>query len=131
MKYWIALVLALVLNAAANLMMKFGSVGLKASLEADPRRDMGTLAGMLAHNWVLVLGLFFFATNVLFYTYALQVVKISIAYPIMVTGGFAIIAVVAWLALRETLTPMQWGGIALIMLGVFLVAREARYAAGA
>lgn len=131
MKYWIALLMALVLNAAANLMMKFGSVGLKASLAADPRRDAGTLVGILAHNWILVLGLFCFATNVLLYTYALQVIKISVAYPIMVTGGFAIIAFVAWLALRETLTPMQWGGIALIMVGVFLVAREARSAAGA
>ena len=131
MRYGIALLMALLLNAAANLMMKFGSVGLRASLAADPRRDMGTLAGMLAHNWILVLGLFCFATNVLLYTYALQVIKISIAYPIMVAGGFAIIAVVAWLALKETLTPMQWGGIALILIGVFLVAREARTAAGA
>lgn len=126
MKYWIALVLALVLNAAANLMMKFGSVGLKASLEADPRRDAGALAGMLAHNWILVLGLFFFATNVLLYTYALQVVKISIAYPIMVTGGFAIIALVAWRYLGESLSTMQWGGIALILIGVYLVAREVK-----
>lgn len=126
MKYWIALALALVLNAAANLMMKFGSLGMKASLQAEPRRDLSTLAGLVAHNWILVLGLCFFATNVLLYTYALQVVKISVAYPIMVAGGFAIIAVVAWLALRETLTPVQWGGIALILMGVFLVAREVK-----
>jgi multidrug transporter EmrE-like cation transporter len=126
MKYGIALVLALVLNAAANLMMKFGSVGLRDSLQADPRRDAGTLAGMLAHNWILVLGLFFFATNVLLYTYALQVIKISVAYPIMVSGGFAIIALVAWLGLKETLTPVQWGGIALILIGVYLVARDVK-----
>jgi multidrug transporter EmrE-like cation transporter len=128
MRYGIALVLALVLNAAANLMMKFGSVGLKASLQADPRRDMGTLADMLAHNWILVLGLFFFATNVLLYTYALQVIKISVAYPIMVTGGFAIIAVVAWRYLGESLSTLQWGGIALILVGVYLVAREVKMA---
>jgi len=131
MKYWIALVMALLLNAAANLMMKFGSVGMKASLQAHPHPDARTLAGMLAQNWILFVGLLFFASNVLLYTYALQVIKISIAYPIMVTGGFAIIALVAWAALRETLTPMQWGGIALILIGVFLVAREARNAAGA
>jgi multidrug transporter EmrE-like cation transporter len=130
MKYWIALLLALLLNATANLMMKFGSVGLKASLSAVKGRDPATLVRILAQNWILVLGLCFFAANALLYAYALQAIKISIAYPIMVTVGFAIIAVVAWLALKETLTSMQWGGIMLILVGVYLVAREAR-AAGA
>ncbi|HOB73344.1 MAG TPA: SMR family transporter [Phycisphaerae bacterium] len=126
MKYWIALVLALTLNATANLMMKFGSVGMKASLQATPRRDLGTLAGILAQNWVLVLGLFFFAANVVLYTYALQVIKISVAYPIMVTVGFAIIAVIAWRYLGESLSPAQWAGIGLILVGVYLVARDVR-----
>lgn len=130
MKYWIALSLALVLNATANLMMKFGSVGVKADLEATPGRDVGTLAKVLAQNWVLVLGLFFFAANVVFYTYALQAIKISVAYPIMVTVGFAIIAVVAWMGLRETLLPVQWAGIVLILIGVYLVTRGEFGAAG-
>jgi multidrug transporter EmrE-like cation transporter len=129
MKYWIALFLALVLNAMANLMMKFGSVGLKAALQANPRRDVAALAGILAQNWVLVLGLLFFASNVVLYTYALQTIKISVAYPIMVTVGFAIIAVVAWRCLGESLSPVQWGGIVLILIGVYLVAREVKIAA--
>jgi multidrug transporter EmrE-like cation transporter len=126
MRYWIALILALVLNATANLLMKVGSTGLKTALHNDPRRDVGALAGILVHNWALFLGLFFFATNVLLYTYALQTIKISVAYPIMVAAGFAIIAVVAWRYLNESLSPVQWGGIALILVGVYLVAREVR-----
>ena len=123
MKYSIALVLALILNATANLMMKigvrrFGPSGI--TMEQGP----WALASALLSNWVLILGLTCFAFNVLFYTYALSGIKISIAYPIMVSGGFVIIAIVAWMYLGETLAWGQWVGILFIMLGVYLVARQ-------
>jgi len=122
MKYWIALVLALTLNAAANLMMKFG-VRRYDEVRAHLEPGLIPLAGSLLTNWVLVAGLMCFAVNVAFYTYSLSGLKISIAYPIMVSGGFAIIAVVAWKYLNETLSYGQWAGIAFILIGVFLVAR--------
>ena len=123
MKYAIALALALTLNAAANLMMKFG---VKRFGESGLTLDRGAAAAAhaLLTNWVLVVGLFCFAINVAVYTYALSGIQISVAYPIMVSGGFAIIAVVAWGYLAETLSPGQWAGVAMILLGVFLVARE-------
>jgi drug/metabolite transporter (DMT)-like permease len=43
----------------------------------------------------------------------------------MVTGGFAIIVVVAGVMLGERLSAPQWAGVAAILLGVFLVARDA------
>lgn len=122
MKYWIALVLALILNAAANLMMKFG-VRRYDEARSHLEPGAGPLALCLLTNWVLIAGLMFFAINVAFYTYSLSGLKISVAYPIMVSGGFAIIAIVAWRWLGETLSYDQWAGIALILVGVFLVAR--------
>ena len=55
----------------------------------------------------------------------MQKLPISVAYPIMFTCGFAIIVTVAGVILRERLTPLQWVGVAAILLGVFLVARDA------
>ncbi|MBP7937287.1 MAG: hypothetical protein KA354_21800 [Phycisphaerae bacterium] len=129
MKYWIALTLALTLNATANLMMKFG---VQRYNEARPHLEPGLapLVRCLLTNWVLVAGLICFAVNVAFYTYSLSGLKISIAYPIMVSGGFALIAIVAWKYLHETLSSGQWAGIALILVGVFLVAREMKNPAG-
>ena len=122
MKYWIALALALVLNSAANLMMKFGVKRLGVpGVAVGPGGGAG-LAALLT-NWVLIAGLLCFATNVVFYLYALSGIKISIAYPLMVGGGFAIIALVAWRFLGETLSPVQWIGIGLILVGVWLVAQ--------
>lgn len=125
MRYAIALLLALSLNATANLMMKFG---VKRFGESGVATQQGPAAaiGALATNWVLVVGLICFAVNVAFYTYALSGIKISVAYPIMVSGGFAIIALVAWRYLGETLTVAQWAGVAMILAGVVLVAREMR-----
>jgi multidrug transporter EmrE-like cation transporter len=77
-------------------------------------------------NPVLVIGLACFALNAAFYMYALQskALKISVAYPIMVGGGFALIALAARLhpALSERLTWGQWAGVAFVLLGIMLIA---------
>jgi multidrug transporter EmrE-like cation transporter len=123
-KHVIALLLALTLNASANLMLK---VGARRFGEGDLSLDRGLvpLATAVLGNWVLILGLCCFAVNVLFYTYALSAdfMKVSMAYPIMVSGGFVIIAVVAWRYLGETMSAAQWVGVGLILFGVVLVAQ--------
>jgi len=125
MRYAVALIMALTLNATANLMMKFGIERFKAS-GVSMTQGTGTVLLALLSNWVLLLGLCFFASNVVLYTYALKGFPISTAYPIMVSAGFAIIAIVAWKYLGETLSRGQWVGVFCIMLGVYLVAREMR-----
>lgn len=129
MRYLLALAFALVLNAGANLMMKFGVKRMDGnSLHLD--QGFSGIVQALINNWVLILGLFCFATNVLFYTYALKKIPISLAYPVMVGAGFAIIAVVAWRYLGESLSVGQWLGVGLILMGIVLVAREMRPAVG-
>ena len=122
------LVVALVLNAGANLLLKFHDRYMKPT-------DL-TLTGAASlwpfflNNWLLWLGLLCFASNVIFYRIALGKLPISVAYPIMVGAGFAIIAVVAWRFLGETLSVGQWAGVALILAGIVLVAREVNPATG-
>ena len=127
MKYAIALVVALVLNAAANLMIRFGMKAMDAQLDGAGIMDGGVpgLIRLLLQNWILLVGLTCFALNVVFYAYALQKLPISMAYPIMVTGGFVIIVTVAGLMLKERLSMIQWVGVAAIFIGVTLVAKDA------
>ncbi|RJP34096.1 MAG: cation transporter [Phycisphaerales bacterium] len=123
MKYFLALGCALLFNAAANLMMKAGMAGIA---ERGGVMKDGPVAAVLAvlGNPVLVIGLTCFALNAACYMYALQcpALKISIAYPLMVGGGYAIIATVAYLFMSERLTPGQWIGVTLILAGVITVA---------
>lgn len=125
MQHWIALLTAMVLNALANLLVKIGAKNLEA--------QGGMLAGGAAEglrrfvsNPTILLGLFFFGTNVLLYIYALQgrSLKITVAYPIMVGGGFVIISLVARFhpVLAERLTSGQWAGIVLVLVGIMLLA---------
>ncbi|HRX87384.1 MAG TPA: hypothetical protein P5572_20350 [Phycisphaerae bacterium] len=125
MKYVVALVGALTLNAVANLCMKMGMKTVEAGGGMLAGGPVGALKTILTSP-VLLAGLICFGSNAFLYMYALQsrTLKISLAYPIMVGGGYAIIAVVAALApnLRERMSPGQWVGVAMILLGVVLVA---------
>ncbi len=127
MKHAIALVVALLLNASANLMIKFGmrSMGLELA-GASPLADgpIG-LVKLLLRHWMVLAGLACFGLNVVFYAFALQKLPISIAYPIMVTTGFAIIVAVAGSMLGERLSATQWVGVVIILAGVALVAKDA------
>ena len=127
MKYVIALIIALSLNAAANLMMKFGMRAIDLELSGGNALSGGVsgLVRLLLRHWVLLVGILCFALNIVFYTFALQKLAISVAYPIMVASGFGIIAVVASMMLGERLSGVQWLGVVAILLGVTLVAKDA------
>ena len=127
MKYVVALIIALSLNAAANLMIKFGMRGIDLELHgSSPMAEgiVGLIRLMLRH-WVLLAGLLCFALNVVFYVFSLQKLPISVAYPIMVASGFGIIVTVAGSMLGERLSVVQWVGVAAILFGVALVAKDA------
>jgi multidrug transporter EmrE-like cation transporter len=126
-KYAIALVVALLLNASANLMIKFGMRAIDLELQGAGIMSDGAfgVVKLLVRHWILLVGLGCFAANVVFYAFALQKLPISVAYPVMVTTGFAIIVVVAGSLLHERLTAIQWVGVAAILVGVTLVAKDA------
>ncbi|MFQ5592146.1 MAG: hypothetical protein ACE5HE_13365 [Phycisphaerae bacterium] len=127
MQYVIALMIALVLNAAANLLMK---VGMKSVEQSGGILHDGLVPALktVVTSATLMGGLFCFAVNAGFYMYALQskALKISIAYPVMVGGGFALIAVTARLhpALSERLTPGQIAGVLLVIAGIVVIAAQ-------
>jgi multidrug transporter EmrE-like cation transporter len=51
-------------------------------------------------------------------------VPLSLAYPIMTSGGFLIVVTASAILLRESLSVPQMFGIALIIAGVILVASQ-------
>jgi len=112
---YVFLGIALALNATANVLLKLGAA------------DVGSLAGpsligRLVTNYYLLAGLALFALNVVFYVLALTRLNLSIAYPIMMAGGVAIIIAASILLLQETLTIRQLIGLSLLIVGIVLVA---------
>lgn len=124
MKYVAALIAALLLNATANLLIKAAARGME---EAGGLLSGGILPAirMVATNWLFLVGVVCFGLNLLAYLYSLQRLDISLAYPIMVSCGYAIIVVVARF-MGERLAAAQWVGIGLMLVGVWLVGTSVR-----
>ncbi len=117
--HMIALVFALIANAAANVMIKAGM----RSQEVDLGEPVAALKMMIT-NPLVIGGVILFAMNIVSYAYVLTRVPLSLAYPIMTSGGFLIVVTASAILLRESLSVPQMFGIALIIGGVILVASQ-------
>ena len=109
------------LNAAAQLLLKAGVSHLGVI-----RLQFNTI---LSAGWKLAFephilgGLACYVVSVVVWILALSRVQVSIAYP-MLSLGYVVTAVVAWALLGEALSAMRLTGIAVIIVGVYLVARS-------
>lgn len=120
---WFLLLTALVLNASANVLIKYSAMR-SAPLAGELSGQLSTaqrLQGLL--HPAFIIGLTLFALNVFAYQAALRSLKLSMAYPIMVSGGYLIILVASWLLFHERLQAIQYAGVALIVAGIWLVVR--------
>ena len=111
---YVLLAIALLLNALANTLLKIGASHLQGTADAS-------IWLRLAGNPYLLFGLILFAVNVVFYVAALSRLQLSIAYPVMVVGSLLVVVLSSALWLRETVTPLQWSGVALLLIGIMLV----------
>ena len=121
MERWLPLIIAHILNAAANVLMKIGA-NRGSQLPADAE-VVAKLMNFL--NWPTLLAMICFASNVLAYRRALEAFDVSVAYPIMVSTGLVLVTIAAASLpmLSERITAMQVVGMIVIAVGVWLVAR--------
>lgn len=111
---YLFLAVALTLNTIANTLMKIGAKNL------DLIKEHGLVQGLLK-DWVILIGVFLFAANIIFYVIALSKINLSVAYPIMTIGGLLLITLISYIVFKETLTPIQMGGIAFLIIGIIMV----------
>ena len=117
MPAYVYLAAALTLNALANVLIKY-------SMSRGTRPLVG-IGGPLAPflSWSYLLGILCFATNLACYSLALRKLKLSLAYPLMVSLGYLVILAFSWFWFGERLTFLQYVGIVLILAGVWFVVR--------
>lgn len=118
MSAYLFLGVALVLNAAANLLVKYsalrhpGATGAGAPVALQTYLTVPFAAGLIC-----------FGLNLLSYTQALKKLPLSLAYPIMVSLGYLIILVFSWFLFGEKLAPIRYAGAGLMLIGLWLLAR--------
>ena len=117
MKYEL-LIIAVVVNALANLSVKMGA--LRLGSVSDLR--IIEILFKFSTNPFLIIGILLFAINIVLYTMVLTKINISIVYPIWTSGGFLLITTFSILYLKESLNILQVLGIILVATGITLIA---------
>lgn len=82
------------------------------------------LVGDVLSVWQVWVGLAVYAVSAAAWIFALSSVPLSVAYPFLGLT-YVGIAAIAMIAFDESLTPAQWTGIILVVVGVITVALSA------
>ncbi len=113
----ITLVFAILLNAAANILMKVGM------------RRVGNVRGFLpvmkkaVFQPAIFFGVLAFVLALGAYSFVLTKLNLNVAYPIMVSMGLIVVVLASAFVLFEPVSIIQIVGFVLIIAGVWLVAK--------
>jgi multidrug transporter EmrE-like cation transporter len=115
------LMTGVMLNAGAQLLLKAGtnSVGAFEYSAAN----IIPVGWKLATEPHIIGGLSCYVISVVVWIMALSRVEVSIAYPLL-SVGYVVNAIAAYYLFGEAVTPMRLTGIAVIIVGVWIVARS-------
>jgi multidrug transporter EmrE-like cation transporter len=117
---FLIIVAGVVLNAVAQLLLKAGVAPL-GPLHLDPSNLLST-TGRILMQWPILAGLGCYVVSVGVWIVALSRADVSLAYP-MLSLGYVVNAIAAWYLFGELLGPARVAGIALVLAGVFVMAR--------
>lgn len=106
----------------------FAQLGLKmATMTTGPIEGTGRgmwLAGQqLTTSFAFWLALTCYGLSVVVWIVGLSRLPLSQAYPVL-SVGYIITALLAWIILDESITLTRWAGVGLIIAGVLLVSRS-------
>ncbi|MDD2546064.1 MAG: SMR family transporter [Burkholderiaceae bacterium] len=115
------ILVGVLLNAAAQLLLKAG-VRQIGHFEFAPANIL-PIGWSLATNLPIIGGLSCYVVSVVVWILALSRVEVSIAYP-MLSIGYVVNAALAYWLFGEAVGPQRLLGIAIIIVGVVIVARS-------
>ena len=118
---WALILTGVLLNAAAQLLLKAGTnaVG-QFEFSAQNIVPVGMKLAFEPH---IAGGVACYVVSLVVWIMGLSRVPVSVAYP-MLSVGYVVNAVAAWMLFGESLTAQKLTGIGFIVVGVFLVARS-------
>ena len=113
--------LGVLLNATAQLLLKAGTN--RVGEFAFAWDNVVPIGMKLATSAPILGGLACYVVSVVVWILALSRAPVSVAYP-MLSVGYIVNAVAAWMLFGESITAQKMVGIGFIVVGVFLVARS-------
>jgi drug/metabolite transporter (DMT)-like permease len=116
---WLQFILNIIGVVVYELLLKAG-----ASATADPAKSwsgFGITALTSPLTW-LAIGVI--VVDLIIWLYILRYIPLSIAFPLSRVVD-VLVPVSCWLILKEAISPLRWGGIALVIVGLVIVAKPA------
>jgi drug/metabolite transporter (DMT)-like permease len=110
------------LNACAQVLLKAGTNALGGAIHLTMSNWFETFIRVITQLPILG-GLACYALSLVVWIMGLSRTDVTIAYP-MLSLGYVVAAAGAWLFLGETVSPQRLLAIAVIMVGVALLARS-------
>ncbi|TQK07812.1 EamA family transporter [Herbaspirillum sp. SJZ107] len=116
------IITGVLLNAAAQLLLKAGTNALGGAIHLTASNWFGTLVKVGTQLPILA-GLACYAVSLVVWIMGLSRTDVTIAYP-MLSLGYVAAALGAWLFLGEVVPPQRLVALGVIILGVVLLARS-------
>lgn len=116
------LITGVLLNAAAQLLLKAGTNAMGGAIHVT-RENWFATGLKVATQWPIMAGMACYAISLVVWIIALSRTDVTIAYP-MLSLGYVIGAIGAWLFLGEMISLQRLVAIGVIMFGVVLLARS-------
>ena len=109
------------LNACAQLLLKAGTNALGGAITLNAQNWFPMFVKVLT-QWPIVAGLACYGISVVVWIIGLSRTDVTVAYP-MLSLGYVVSAIGAWIFLGEIVSPQRMLALAVIIVGVILLAR--------
>jgi multidrug transporter EmrE-like cation transporter len=111
------LLISILLGVLGQILMKWGIVSPK------PLWQQNSSALQLVSSWPVLLGLGFYGLSSFFWLITLKRMDLSLAYP-MVSVGYVLVLLAGSYFFHESIPPIRWWGMGLILIGVLCVSKS-------
>ncbi len=91
---------------------------------AEAATGLFSIVGLIFKSPLVMLGLLFYALGALAWIAVLSRLDLSVAYPFLALN-FVLVTISSRFLLGETVPPLRWLGILVIIAGILLVAKSA------
>lgn len=114
---WLQIALNAIVVTASELFLKLGA---RATAHLNGSFAWTGITG-LASRWTW-LGIVFVILSLVSWLYVLRRVPLSVAFPLS-NVVHVLVPVTSWIFLNELISPRRWLGIALVLIGLIIVAK--------
>ncbi len=116
---YLIMAISILLAVAGQLLMKKGMVAFGTF---PVSQLLVKVIPMFLNPWVFI-GFVCFGLSSVFWLVVLSRMELSLVYP-MVSVAYVLVALFSFFFFKENVSLIRWAGIAVIILGVFLISRS-------